>query len=263
MAVPTPLRAALLAAWGTAFLQGVSVVDEAVAEVEGADEPHLVVTDTIGSPDELAEGLAAMAERGVTGLRLALPAPGDLLGLLGPASFNAAALSAGEAVIAVDASAPGGHSVLALVPNVTTFGTPGDQGHCVTWRTMMAAAGRPDVPTVAEADRELRDVMRASTEALSSFGITSWASDARETASQLRAGTRRVALPSVAGPRAETLLHRSLTVLAISDASRSDTGASLTSFAAEARLSALIPLERAARRGLVAAAGACLETVRH
>lgn len=263
MPVPTPLRAALLAAWGTAYLQGSSDVNEAVAEVEGSDEPHLVVIDTIGSPDELAEGLTALAERGVTGLRLALPAPGDLLGLLGPPTLNAAALAAGEAVIAVDASTSDQDGVLALVPDVTTFGTPGDQGHCVTWRTMTSTAGQPDVPTVAEADRELRDAMRSSTEALSSLGITSWGGDPRDTTERLRAGARRVALPSVAGPRAETLLHRSLTVLAIAEAARADTSGSLSSFAAEARLTALAPLDRAARRGLVAAAGACLETVRH
>lgn len=263
MPVPTPLRAALLAAWGTAFLQGLSVVDEAVAEVEGADEPHLVVRDTIGSPDELAEGLAGLAEHGVTGLRLALPAPGDLLGLLGPPSFNTAALGAGEAVIAVDGASPGDAGVPALVPDVTTFGTPGDQGHCVTWRTMTSVAGLPDVPTVAEADRALRDAMRSATETLASLGITSWRGDAHETAGELLGGTRRVALPTASGPRAETLLHRSLTVLAIADAGRTDTSGSLTSFSAQARLSALTPLDRAARRGLVAAAGACLETVRH
>ena len=99
--MPTPLRAALLASWGTAYLLGAEPLESAVAAVEGDDEPHLVVSDPLGGPDELAEALVAMRAEGLAGLRLALPVPGDLVGLAGPPSFNQAVLAVGEAAIGI------------------------------------------------------------------------------------------------------------------------------------------------------------------
>lgn len=257
--MPTPLRAVLLAAWGTAYLNDLESLATAVERIERADEPHLVVPDPHHGPDELAEALDELRGRGLVGLRAALPVPGDLLGLLGPPALNQAALAAGEAVVAVPAPGLPVVSLPAFVPDVTRFGSPGDHGYCVTWRQMPSAPGTPDVPTVSQADRELQAVMRESTEALSATSAGSWSGDGRESAGRLRFAGRDVGLPAAAGPRAAALAQRAHRVLAIVEAARADDGGTVTAFAAQSRHAALAPLERAARRGLVAASGACLE----
>ena len=259
----TPLRAALLAAWGTAFLSGAEPLDRVVAQVEGRDEPHLLLSDPFSAPDELAEGLSDLGRRGVVGLRLALPVPGDLLGLTGPPEVNRAALAAGEAVVgsATPGSVPPGGSVPALVPAVTAFGTPGDRGYCVTWREMPASPAWPDVPTLGQADREMKEALRESAEALSRVQMVPWAGDARDAASRARQGVALLRLPDIAGPRAQGVADQALAVLAIVDAGRGDAGGALTSFGAQTRGSALGAVERAARRALVAAVGACLAPV--
>lgn len=257
--MPTPLRAALFAAWGTAYLQHMVSLDQAVAEIERTDEPHLVVTDPLASPEELDESLDGLRARGLAGLRLALPAPGDLLGLTGPPTVNQAALAAGEAVIGVLAAGRVADSLPAFVPDVTTFGTPGDQGHCVTWREMPSSLAAPDVPSLAQADRELREAVRESTDMLARLGAASWATDSRAVAGRLRASWPRVLLPQVAGARAEGVAQRALQVLAITEAARADDGGAVTSFAVQSRHAALAPLDRAGRRALLAATAAVLD----
>ena len=92
--------AAALVAWGNAWLGGHVGLDEAVDAVERAACPQVVG----GLPDDPADmplrrALAALRVAGMRTLRLALPAPGDPLGLTGPPELNAAALDAGEAVL--------------------------------------------------------------------------------------------------------------------------------------------------------------------
>jgi hypothetical protein len=262
--MPHTPRAALLASWATAFLQGSAELEQAVSAIEDADEPHLVVSHPLAEPVELGEALVELREQRLVGLRLALPVPGDLLGLTGPPQVNRAALAAGEAAVGVVAEGSASPaSVPALVPDVRAFGSPGDQGHCVTWRTSEASPARPDVPTLAEADRELTLAMRESTATLSSIATGSWGSDARDVAGSLRASSRPLMLPSSLGARAESLAERALTVLQILDAARADDGGALTSHTVLARAAALAPLDRAARRALVAATGATLEQARH
>ena len=262
-AMPTPLRAALLAAWGSAYLQGSTSLDTAVRAIEDDDEPHLVVRDVFASPDELADALAGLRDEGVVAMRLALPAPGDLLGLTGPPEVNRDVLAAGEAAVAIPA--PGSQvgsvatTVPAFVPDVRAFGTPGDQGHCVTWRVSQATAALPDVPSLAQADRELAQTMGEAAELLATVTVVS-SGDARDVARRLRGSSRSVLLPSVAGPRAESLVHRATTIVDMLEAARSDDGAALTAHSAAIRAAALAPLDRAARRALVAAVAACHDT---
>jgi hypothetical protein len=260
--VPTPLRAALLASWGSAMLHGHADIGEVVAAVEGADEPHLVMAHPVGEPDELARTLPDLLGDATTGLRLALPVPGDPLGLTGPPDANVAALAAGEAVVAVPRPQYRVSVVPMLVPDVRTFGPPGDEGHTVIWRIHEADATYPDVPAVGQADRELREQLAAATAALRGLGSGSWRPDAREVADEARAGAAALRLPEVAGARAGALAQRAVQVLAIIDASRGDDTGVVTAHAAAARADSLTPLERAARRALVAAAGAVLDSVR-
>jgi hypothetical protein len=254
--VPTPLRAALLAAWGSALLSGEVDVDDVVGAVEGEDEPHLVVDGTLSEPEELGSWLDGLRRTGVVGLRLALPAPGDPLGLVGPLAANQAALGAGEAVVAVPGSAAS--DVTMLVPDIRTFGPAGDQGHCVTWRCHQASGAWPDVPTLAQGDRQLGEQLRESTSTLAALGTTSWRTDAATVAAHLRGAARAFVLPDSAGPRAEAVAQRAVGVLAILDAARADDGGAITSHVAQARAASLSPLDRAARRALVAAAGASM-----
>lgn len=254
--MPTPLRAASLAAWGTAFLNGSVPLETAVRAIEGDDEPHLVVLGALGSPDELADALSDLRADGVIALRLALPAPGDPLGLVGPPEVNHQVLAAGEAAIAVDAPVGSDATVDALVPDVSAFGRPDDQGHCVTWRRWPSSAAQPDLPGVTQADRELTDAVREATAALSGALLGSWSTDAATVAERLRGSTPTL-LPEVAGGRAESLAQRAVQVAAIVEAARADDGGAVTAHSAAVRDASLAPLDRAARRALVAAVAAC------
>lgn len=256
MPVPIALRAALLAAWGTAYLQDSASLELAVAEVERDDEPHLWTCEPTAGPDEIGDGLAELKADGVSALRLSLPVPGDPLGLSGPVETNLAALAAGEAVVTVGdrgTSWAGPHICRAIVPSVTAFGTPGDRGHCVTWRCMAAASTLPDVPMLGEADRELAQAMREATTALASLNQQSWRPSTTQTVGRLRESERDLRLPHHVGARADSLVRRAISVLTMLEAAQADDGDAISAHVAHARSASLAPLDRAARRAIVAA----------
>jgi hypothetical protein len=89
-----------LAWWATAWLRGRVVTDLVIDAVLGGDATHVVagLPGTDG-PVPLSHALAELRCAGADAVGLALPAPGDPLGLGGPADLNAAALDAGEAAI--------------------------------------------------------------------------------------------------------------------------------------------------------------------
>ena len=91
--------------------------------------------------------------RGVASL--ALPAPGDLLGLGGPATLNVAALEAGEAVVVGD---------VALVPEV--------DARTVVWRAHPADR----VPWIDERETgiELRTALAEVTRRLVDLDVAAW-----------------------------------------------------------------------------------------
>jgi hypothetical protein len=102
---PTTGRGALpdsvrLSLWFSAWCQGAASLDVARDRIVGPDAAH----DVVGLPghDETVPLILALgrlrAER-ATGAGLALPVPGDPLGLGGPPAFNSEALDAGEAVV--------------------------------------------------------------------------------------------------------------------------------------------------------------------
>jgi hypothetical protein len=260
VSVPIRLRAALLAAWGTAYLQDGAALELAVSEVERDDEPHLWAPEPSAAPDEIGDGLTEMKAAGVSALRLALPAPGDPLGLTGPPEVNLVALAAGEAVVTVGGRLPSfltsPDTGRVVVPTVTAFGTPGDQGHCVTWRAIAVPPATPDVPMLADADRQLAEAMREATTTLASLGTQSWRSSAQQTAAWLRESGRDLRLPDHLGVRADSLARRAIRVLTLLDTARDDDGGTVTAHLAQARSAALAPLDRAARRALVAAVSA-------
>ena len=101
----------------------------------------------------------------MTGLRVALPAPGHPLGLSGPPEFNARALDAEEAVVCHGAA-------LGLVPEVYEAGPAGDVHVEVVWHCLPVREAPPaDVPSLGEAERELAEALREATEVLSRLDV--------------------------------------------------------------------------------------------
>jgi hypothetical protein len=143
-----------LVAWGNAWLAGHVGLDEAADHVEAVAGP------TVVGQVPLRKYLANLRVDRLSELRLALPAPGDPLGLSGPAAFNSAAVDAGQAAIAVLPD-----RCLGLVPSLDLRGSS-----YVGVRLDVHETGpvRLDLPSVAEAERELSDAVRSATDALSS-----------------------------------------------------------------------------------------------
>jgi len=220
---------ATLAWWATGWLRGLVVTDLALDAVTADGRLHVGVD---GEP--LAGLLGRLRAAGSTGCGLALPVEGDPLGLGGPAELTGAALDTGEAVVAPEAG-------LALVPDV------GEE--VVTWRVLPA---RPrQLPDVGEADRALRRTTIEAAEALASLDVARW----RPEAADLLTGTRRAPLPAPEGvpARCVELAGRALVAEAVVEVALADDGAAVSASEIMQRRAALDPLERAARRALVAA----------
>jgi hypothetical protein len=281
-------RSARLAAWGTAALRGETAVVAAVRAVTGDDEPHQVeiaerevpaieVTPTEVSANEvsanemallelaelrsgtgLAELFGLLARFGVTGMRAVLPRPGDVLGLPGPPDFNRAALEAGEGVLTEPVSE--GLS-WGLVPRITPFGSAWEPGTLVSWQVRGVLPRRvTDVGSLAEAERELREALRAATETLAALDTGRWRDDATDRVAALRRDRLPAsALPPTAPQRSAAVLATALRVGAIVELAAEDDGGAVSLHEAQARRSALHGLDAVCRRAVTAAVNALLE----
>jgi hypothetical protein len=155
-----PLHASgALVAWGNAWLTGHVGLDEAVDAMERASGPGVIT----GLPDVFEEvplrrGLGDLRMAGLTELRLALPVPGDPLGLSGPVELNTAAIEAGGAALIDLAGSPAG-----LVPAEDRRGS---SYVGVRWSLFEALPRQPDVPSLPEADHQLSLALREATNAL-------------------------------------------------------------------------------------------------
>jgi hypothetical protein len=228
-----------LAWWGTSWLRGHVVADHLIDAVLDQDAAHLVAFPD-SEPEPLVTGLGRLRAAGADALGVALPAEGDPVGLGGPSAFNAAALEAGEAVVAVDAAAFGVHGLV-----------PARVGAAVTWQVM--AAERRQLPDVGEADRALRAALPEAADALAALDVARWRPEVADRLMNLRHRPRLAAPPGVP-PRCAELAARGLQALDIVELALEDDGGALTGHEAEARRAALVPLGRAGRRALVAAA---------
>ena len=163
-------RSARLAAWGTAVLTDGLDPALAVAAVTRDDEPHAVTADfevsaTLGLAPKggLLELLLSLQRHGTPSLSVALPAPGDTLGLPGPPTFNESATDAGECVLAHEGAGP----AIGIVPHVTEFGSVYEPGAMVSWEAHSVGRRRvTDLGSVGEADRELRSALAEAIEEL-------------------------------------------------------------------------------------------------
>ncbi|WP_328428682.1 hypothetical protein [Streptomyces sp. NBC_00443] len=250
-------RSGRLAAWGNTLLAGLVSPDDAVLEIVGDDAVHRVE----GLPGESAPvgltlALGRLRALGVSGLRVALPAPGHPLGLSGPPEFNARAMDAEEAVICHGAA-------FGLVPEVYEAGPDGDVHVEVVWHVLPVREAPPaDVPSLGEAERELAEALREATEVLSRLDVAGSGpmAEAAIDAYRARAERGREVLAPGYPPRAVRVLELAQRVgLLISLACANGHGGAVSSAEMGARAEALRPVERVARRAQVASYNAYVE----
>lgn len=206
---------AVLSWWGTAWLRGAVSADEVLAAVPG-----------VGVLDVLAEARLS----GASGIGLALPTEGDPVGLGGPTDFNTAALTHGEAAVA----------------DCGIGWIPVGQG----WERWQAA--RRQVPDVGEADRALRSTLISTADSLARLDVARWRPEVADALLNLQ---HRVALPAPSSvpPRCVDLAQRGFQAEGIVELAVMDDGASVSASEMMLRSDALLALERAARRAIVAA----------
>lgn len=251
-------RSGRLAAWGNALLAGFVSPDDAALAIVGDDAVHRVE----GLPGEagpvgLTLALGRLRALGVTGLRVALPAPGHPLGLSGPPEFNARALEAEEAVVASGAA-------YGLVPEVYEAGPAGDLHVEVVWHCLPVREAPPaDVPSLGEAERELAEALREATTVLTRLDVAASGPVAEAAVDAYRARADRGAGETLAPgypPRAVRVLELAQRVgLLISVAYENGHGGAVSASEMAARGEALRPVERVARRAQVAAYNAYVE----
>lgn len=247
-----------LVAWGNAWLTGHVGLDEAADAVERQGGPHVVV----GVPGEngelpLRRGLGALRVAGLTALRLALPAPGDPLGLTGPPDFNAAAIDAGEAVLAT-----AGERSLGLIPAEDRRGS----SYVGTrWEVCETRRGTPDTPLLPEADHELTLAVREATEALLAMdGGQEWRPEIAEALGALRESHRHEQVGGLApgyAARAHRVAALASRLAVVVDLARSTETVGLSAAHIQRRSEALRTLDRAVRRARVAACNSVLDPV--
>jgi len=228
---------ARLALWYSAWAAGAVSLDEARDAVVGEDTAH----DVVGLPDRdepvpLILALGLLRTEGATAAGIALPVPGDPLGLAGPTGFNADVIEAGEGVVLEGTD-------LGLVPHRAGAG--------VAW-TCHPAASRRQVPDPSEADTLLRHALLGAAEALADLDVARWRPEVADELMALR-GHVDLAFPHAMEPRAVRLASLAHRCRVIVDLALEDDGGSVTAAEADARRQALAPLDHAARRGLVAA----------
>jgi len=231
--------AARTACWLNAWLAGRESADEAIAGLTGA-EPAVEFRGLDGpdGPDSLSAALflGRLRALGVTRVSTAFPAPGDPVGLGGPAAFNNAAVDHGGAVILHGTG-------LGMIPRRS--------GTVLTW-TAQPADPPPYVPDVATADRELREAFRSVTADLVELDLASWNPDVADALLNLRAPVQLDVAMAFAVPQAARTLITALRGLSIVELAERDEGASVTAAEADARRWALSPLSHAGRSAVVA-----------
>jgi hypothetical protein len=236
--LPLALRVAW---WGTAWLRGHVVTDLLLDAVIGDDATHVVAgLAPLGlshgdAAETLLAGLARVRAEGASGFGVALPVEGDLVGLGGPAAFNADALDAGQAVV---------------VPGAWIGLVPARVGAAVTWHAHRAE--RRQLPDIGDADRTLRRELPRAADALADLDVARWRPEVADRLMNLR-HRPRIAPPPGIPDRCAELAARALQAAEIVDIALEDDGGAVSVHEIAARREALLPLDRAARHALVAA----------
>ena len=251
--------AGALVAWGNAWLAGHVGLDEAVDAVEKVAGPCVLRGVPTQEEIPLRRGLGELRVEGMTGLRLALPIPGDPLGLTGPPALNTAAIEAGAAVLAdLDGRCRG------LLPAEDRRGS---SYLGVRWTLLEARPGRPGLPSLAEADHQLTLAVREVTEALLGVDDVSGKRpdpEIMQTLAALResqAGESQDGLAPGYPPRAHRVAALAGRLTVVVELARALDGRNLTADQMRRRADALATLDRAVRRARVAAHNSAFDPV--
>jgi len=248
-------RSTRFVVWARVWRAGIVSYDD-VADETAAGEEHLVA-DAPGTWTEvpLREAISTLSRLDPNEIRLVLPVPGDPRGLPGPGPFTAAALDAGEGVIA---------GRLGLVPQVRTHTSgSGDTFETVVWQVFSlpeAPSPGPDEPVAAEAESDLSAALAEATAALTRLDVAAWRPELSGALAALRKPDNGTDLPPGYGPRARRLFARASVldrVLAL--ANEVAPGGAVNGYEAQQRDAALRPLMVACRRAMVAACNSPLE----
>ncbi len=234
LTLPTSARLAL---WYSAWAAGETSLDDARDAVIGSDAGH----DVTGLPGEreplpLILALGRLRAAGAASAGIALPVPGDPMGVAAPSEFTAGAIEAGEAVLLEGAE-------IGLVPHRTGAG--------VVWAAHRAVHRR-QVPDLHEADTGLRETILVAADTLAALDVARWRPEVADELMNLRRPAD-LSVPRTTAPRALRVLSLSLRCQSVVDLALDDDGAALTAGEADKRRAALLPLGQAARRGVVAA----------
>jgi len=238
LALPLSARFAL---WFSAWAAGRASLDDCRDAIVGHDAAHDVALAIDDDPQvqSLIIALGMLRRRGASGAGIALPVPGDPLGLAGPGSFNVEVVEAGEGVVLDGAD-------LGLVPQRVGAG--------VMW-TCYPAVSRRQLPDPSEADTTLRATLLRTTDQLAELDVARWRPEVADELITLRrpVSSADQEFPDAMAPRAVRLAVLAVRCRAIVELALVDEGGSITAAEADARRRALTPLDHAARRGLVAA----------
>jgi hypothetical protein len=217
-----------------AALRGSVGPDDFADAVRGGDPQHLVVDWPPGTTIPLEQLPAMVMRANGTGVGVALPIAGDLLGLRGPAAFNTLAVDTGEAVLLHG-------TALGLVPAV--------DARTVLWQTAPAEQGPP--LDGAEEGRQLRQVLVSTTTELTRLDVASWQPEIPDLLMNVR-HRPDLPLPPGTGPRAAEDLERAVLCLEIVALALRDEGGAASAYEIDERRRCLTDLDRAARRVAVA-----------
>jgi hypothetical protein len=226
---------ARFALWFTAWCAGATSLDETRDAIVGDDAAH----DVSGLPSGSAPLILALGELravGATSAGVALPVAGDPLGLAGPPAYNTLAIEHGEAVVLDGAE-------LGLVPVRAGAG--------VVWQVLPAVTLR-QVPDLFEADTMLRSTLVQAAEVLADLDVARWRPDVADELMALRRPADLV-LPPGSADRASRMLGLATRLRTIVDLALADDGGAVSASEAERRRHAILPLDHAARRAVVAA----------
>ncbi|WP_179428843.1 hypothetical protein [Spelaeicoccus albus] len=237
-------KAAIFTAWLGQWLSGAAGPDDVIDAVSADDDepPRLVGGPESIVPDGggLAQLFGALRAARVDRVRLVLPTPGDVSGMPAGAPGTQLAVDAGQAVVAESA----GEARALLVPEIIDYGSTSEPGVRTEWHATALAGGRYaplGAVTASEASRDLKECVLAVGSRLGDgdHRLAEWRQDA---ADSLRTPDDDLGLP-YAGGRSLQLAGMAGRMLQLVESTRDH----------DQLAPALVPLDRAARRALIAA----------
>lgn len=144
-------RAAVLMLWTSAYLRGDLGPDDAARMSFGVGR-----SGPSGQGADLFDWMTSLKRLPLAQLRLVLPVPGRLAGLVGPPAAIPAALEAGQAIV-VTAAGIADHT---LIPQLTAVEVEDRQVNAVTWHRIAAPVGA-QVPPAATSGSARQELLQA------------------------------------------------------------------------------------------------------